>query len=82
MQSSTVYTGEGSGYTDLNWGPREKYKLLLTKNCKESEILLYLPSNKLACLSFMDIGRSYETDGQERKDFITAINSMNHYYWY
>lgn len=30
----------------------------------------------------MDIGRSYKTDGQEKKDFITAINSMNHYYWY
>lgn len=60
----------------------EKYKLLLTKNCKESETLLYLPANKLACLSFMDIDRSYETDGQKRKDFIIAINSMNHYYWY
>lgn len=38
---------------------------------------LYLPANKLACFTFMDIGRRLETDKQEKKDFITDFNSIN-----
>lgn len=36
----------------------------------ESEILLYLPANKLVCPGFMDVGRKRDTPGSATKDFV------------
>lgn len=44
------------------------------QNSQGSEILLFLQGNKLACHSFMDIGRKCEIPGLEQKTFITYRN--------
>jgi len=63
---------EVSSCRDLDLGLREKYKLLLIKNYDRSDISLSLPANKLACLSFINVGRRHGATRQERKDFITG----------
>lgn len=41
------------------------------KNCEESEMILYLQTNKLAYYCFMDAGRRHKTSRPETKDGIT-----------
>lgn len=41
------------------------------KNCEVSAVLSDLQSNKLACHSFMNVGRKHETPGSETKALIT-----------
>lgn len=40
------------------------------KNCEGSEVLLYLQANQVACQSFLDAGRRYETPVLDTKEFI------------
>lgn len=40
------------------------------KNCKGSEILLYLQTNKLAGHSFMDVARRYKIPGSEKRTLL------------
>lgn len=45
--------------------------------CYRCEILPYIHSNKLACHSFLDDGKRYETLESETKDFITYSTVRN-----
>lgn len=47
------------------------------KNCEESQILPYLPANRLTCHSFVEAGRRQEIPGSETKDFIAHRTTSN-----